>query len=58
MKIRYDVLDSLSDISQKVYLFLVLHKNKIQNHEALAAILHITEKELSESLLEIIAKTK
>lgn len=52
-KINYPLLDSLSDNSQKVYLFLILQKGKNLNPDAVAAILHMTEKELYTALLEI-----
>lgn len=58
MKIRYDVLDSLSNKAQKVYLFLITQKGKVKNFDAMAAILHLTDYELGTALLEIITKTK
>ena len=52
-KINYPLLDSLSNKAQKVYLFLVLHNGKNLNPDAIAAILHLSQKELCDALLEI-----
>lgn len=54
--LNYALLDSLSDNAQKLYLFMRTQNRKSVDVDAWAAILHLTTKELCESVFELWAK--
>lgn len=54
--IDYPLLDSLSENAQRLYLFMLTQDGKLVDVDAYAAILHMTTKELCESVFELCAK--
>ena len=54
--IDYPLLDSLSESAQRLYLFMLTQDGKLVDVDAYAAILHMTTKELCESVFELCAK--
>ena len=52
----YPLLDSLSDNAQKLYLFMKTQDRHLIDVDAWASILHLTTKELCESVFELWAK--